>query len=622
MKILIPFLFAAASLPAAALAQNAPVDSAQAGRALSEHLNTLSTDSRNVRALIGAGEAAITLEDANAAIGFFGRAEEVDPRNARIKAGLARALLMLEKPREAIKLFDNAEDLGMDEALIAGDRGLAYDLRGDSRRAQKDYALALKRGPDPEITRRMALSLAISGDREQALQLLEPLLRAQDRAAWRAQAFVLAMVGDAEGANRVARQVMPGNLAKPMAPFFARMAGLSAAQKAAAVHFGAIPSDGRSSGALYTALEAAPPSATRSASGGGDDPDEPDFDLESAPAQSAPAAQRTPSQVANAALSTGRQPAPGRIAQSAPAPRGAAGGPAEPAPAPSAPAPGHASASTPGSARTVQASPPPPQAVTGGSPAASTPAGAQSMTASAPVRLAQASPSNAGANPGVAAPGFSQPPVPRQGDPRSLASVAQSSFSLAAGTGTAPASSVPARPAPVTSAPVLSASATPLPATPPPATPPAPTRSLAAIVGGLELEKTEAVPIPAPAARKPAPKPTAVAAKADEKKPAAKKPEPKKPDPKKAEPERIWAQVATGASAKALATDFGKMAKKSPAAFKGMTGWTVPFRGTRRLLVGPFASEKKAQDFLKKAGITGFAWTSPAGTEIEKLAAR
>ncbi len=100
---------------------------------------------------------------------------------------------------------------------------------------------------------------------------------------------------------------------------------------------------------------------------------------------------------------------------------------------------------------------------------------------------------------------------------------------------------------------------------------------------------------------------------------AAEKKEAAKPDPKKQFPERIWAQVATGASKPALITDFGKLAKKSPAAFKGMSGWSVPFNRTRRLLVGPFATEKKAEDFLKKAGISGFAWTSPAGTEVEKL---
>jgi len=70
---------------------------------------------------------------------------------------------------------------------------------------------------------------------------------------------------------------------------------------------------------------------------------------------------------------------------------------------------------------------------------------------------------------------------------------------------------------------------------------------------------------------------------------------------KKASPARIWVQVATGANAKALATDFGKFAKKSPAVFKGKSGATAEWGKTRRLLVGPFKDRKAAQDWLAQS---------------------
>ncbi|WOK35707.1 tetratricopeptide repeat protein [Sphingomonas sp. C3-2] len=257
LRVLLPVLLISAA-PVALPAQTTTPE--MAGRALSDHLNTLSTSPQNLRALLGAGEAALELDDPNGAIGFFGRVEEIDPRNPRAKAGFGRALLMLEKPRDALRLFDLAVDYGMSEARIAGDRGLAYDLRGDQRRAQRDYALALKQENDPEVVRRLALSHAISGERDQALKLIEPLLYKQDKAAWRVRAFILALSGDTEQANNVARQVMPGNLARPMAPFFAKLPGLTPAQKAAAVHFGHMPSDGRSGGLLYAQNDAAPTS--------------------------------------------------------------------------------------------------------------------------------------------------------------------------------------------------------------------------------------------------------------------------------------------------------------------------------------------------------------------------
>jgi len=91
---------------------------------------------------------------------------------------------------------------------------------------------------------------------------------------------------------------------------------------------------------------------------------------------------------------------------------------------------------------------------------------------------------------------------------------------------------------------------------------------------------------------------------------------------KKANPARIWVQVATGANAKALATDFGKFAKKSPAVFKGKSGGTTEWGKTRRLLVGPFKDRKAATDWLadyKKAGGDGFLFNSEAGQEVDPV---
>jgi Flp pilus assembly protein TadD len=212
---------------------------------LSRHLRTLAADPTSLTALIGAGEAALDVGDGNAALGFFARADERAPRNGQVKAGLARALLMVDNPRQALKMFDAARSLGVSDAQLAPDRGLAYDLKGDTKRAQQDYALALGRGANDEVTKRYALSLGISGDRDQALKLLDPLLYKRDQGAWRARAFVLAMTGDTAGASKIVHQVMPARMAQTMDPFLLRLASLNAAQKAAAVHLGEMPGNGR-----------------------------------------------------------------------------------------------------------------------------------------------------------------------------------------------------------------------------------------------------------------------------------------------------------------------------------------------------------------------------------------
>lgn len=91
---------------------------------------------------------------------------------------------------------------------------------------------------------------------------------------------------------------------------------------------------------------------------------------------------------------------------------------------------------------------------------------------------------------------------------------------------------------------------------------------------------------------------------------------------KKANPARIWVQIATGANAKALATDFGKFAKKNATLFKGKSGATAEWGKTRRLLLGPFKDRKAAQDWLsdyKKASGDGFLFNSEAGQAVDPI---
>lgn len=210
-------------------------------RELQNALQRLAVYPGDVDALIDAGNAALLLQDPQAAIGFFARAEEMSPGNGRIKAGLGSALLLNENPYEALRLFDEARKLGVPETVYAADRGLAYDLVGNFNAAQDDYELALRRGGDDETIRRYALSLGISGDRAGAEAQLDPLLRKRDAAAWRTRAFVLAIAGDAEGAIAIADATMPKRMAASIEPFFRFMGRLTPAQQAAAAHFGQFP---------------------------------------------------------------------------------------------------------------------------------------------------------------------------------------------------------------------------------------------------------------------------------------------------------------------------------------------------------------------------------------------
>ncbi len=219
-----------------------PLPSTTGSNALNRALQRLAANPRDAGALVDAGFAALDVGDVDAAVGFFSRADAVDPGNARAQAGLGAAYVRSENPYDALMMFEEAERAGAAPLSLAGDRGLALDLVGDFVSAQSYYRKALTLGPNPEVTRRLAISLAISGDQKGAEAALLPLLQKQDMAAYRARAFVLAIGGDAKGAQQIADQVMPRTMASKISPYLHYMPKLTPAQQAAAANFGQFPS--------------------------------------------------------------------------------------------------------------------------------------------------------------------------------------------------------------------------------------------------------------------------------------------------------------------------------------------------------------------------------------------
>lgn len=248
-------LFTGLLLPAAAYAQYigghapAPPAAPAAGTfespegALARNVRLLAINPKDYNALLGAGRASLRLGDPQAAIGFFGRAEEVNPAHWAPKAGQASALAQMGEPGSALEMFEQAQRLGATQSMIALDRGLAFDLLARQADAQADYRAVLPGVDEAEAKRRLALSLAISGRKIEALATLDPLLVRRDSGARRARAFILALGGDVEGARKAIAILMPG-VGNGFDPFLRRLATLGPGQKAAAVHLGMMPAEG------------------------------------------------------------------------------------------------------------------------------------------------------------------------------------------------------------------------------------------------------------------------------------------------------------------------------------------------------------------------------------------
>ena len=252
----------AALAPVAAAAQGSysPYAETPAG-ALARYVRTLASYPNDFSALIGAGRSALALGDTQAAAGFFARADEVNPRSPLPQAGMGAVSVGNGEPQAALPYFARAQQLGAPVSTFAVDRGLAYDLLGQQSKAQADYRVALN-GPDvDEARRRLALSLAISGDRTGALQAIAPLTARGDLACGRIRAFILALTGDSRGAMVAMDAAMPGSWAR-VSPFLQRLPSLQPGQKAAAVNLGIFPDSGAAY--AYTAPPTSPPASTAS----------------------------------------------------------------------------------------------------------------------------------------------------------------------------------------------------------------------------------------------------------------------------------------------------------------------------------------------------------------------
>jgi Flp pilus assembly protein TadD len=211
--------------------------------ALARSMKELGSSPRSFTALIGAGRASLALGDGQAAAGFFGRAEEVWPASPLPQAGMGAALALEGDGSGALQYFARATQRGATQSMIGADRGLAYDLVGQHSSAQADYRAGLSGTDGDEARRRLALSLAISGDKAEALSMLSPLMARGDAAGARTRAFVLALSGDINGAKSAMEAAMPGSSSN-MAYFFRKLPGLRSDQKAAAVNLGIFPGSG------------------------------------------------------------------------------------------------------------------------------------------------------------------------------------------------------------------------------------------------------------------------------------------------------------------------------------------------------------------------------------------
>lgn len=598
---------------------------------LSEQMRILGRSPNDVSALIEAGRLSGKLGDTDAAMQFLARAEKVAPNDPRIRAARGISLVAMERPGEALAMFASAERAGVSMTPYLAERGLAYDLLGRGSLAQADYRQALRAGEDDELTRRLALSLGIDGNLAESTAVLNPLLQKGDRAAWRVRAFVLAMSGDAAGADKITASMLPGFSAS-LSPFFRRLPQLAGADRAFAVHYGRLaPSPERLADArlapplpapvrtaqpvaLASAAPVAPVTTTRTATrtptmaerraerqrqAQAAQQAQADAARRAADAQAQQLAQARADEAARRAALAQRQQLAAQQAEQARIAE-ATRVEAQRVAARQAEERRLAAEALAARDRAEQAARPPVQVAAAPVPVTIVDRPAETPPPAAPVEVASAAPPTA--TPAVSSAAATVAARTPSNDDV-LARIIRNLDIPASELGVGPP------PAPV------AASSTTLAAE-------AETARRAAEAREATARAAEAAEAKKLAAARAATAKRAAEAKriADEKKAAAAEAA-REAQAKRADPARHWVQIAGGANVAGLPAAWGIMAGKAPA-LKGRQAWTTPLRATNRLLTGPFKSDAEAQDFvntLRKSGVQAFTFTSEAGQKVARV---
>ena len=541
----------------------APIIAEPAGAAqLRAAMRRISLNPSDADAMADAGNAALALGDANAALNFFTRANTLRPGNSRIVAGLATATVRTENPFEALRLFDQAVSLGANERAIALDRALAYDLLGNFGRAQQDYKLARTASTSDDLIIRQAVSLSLAGQKDAADAMLLPLLQPNSATAWRARAFMLAARGDLRESTKVAQGFMDASSVLRIERFFRLMPSLTDAQKAAAIHLGHFPTGqavGQDSEQVRRIASTLPQAPVVSG------------DNRLIPSGTALGPKAAPSRDSKTMA-----PKPDRKrVQKAPEQKEI---PAIVANIPEAQKLPKTATSQPGTA-TVR--------------------GKLEEAKSSQI----ASVSNNAPTPAVITPAPTPAPTPAVITPAPATVIVPAVITLQP----SQSSGATVEPLPAAQAPAVAVQA-PEPA---PAAPAASSRfDLGAIVEAIDIPESEQRPSQVPVDLKKL-KPVV---KVDPKLAAKAKAE-------KEHPARFWVQIATG-NADALGFDYRKLSKTYAALLKSRNAFTAKWGRTDRLLVGPFANQKAAKKWesdYKKAGGLAFIWKSEIGEIVNPL---
>jgi Flp pilus assembly protein TadD len=159
-----------------------------------------------VQPLVSLGQVLMEMQRPDQASEAFSAALVVDGRNLDALRGLGNARLALHKPDEAIPPLKEALTSSANDFRVLNALGVAFDMTGDHGSAHQYYRTGLKLAPENAPLRtNYALSLALAGQTDEAVETIEPLAGLPTTAQQRqTMALIYGLAGDTAEAERLA----------------------------------------------------------------------------------------------------------------------------------------------------------------------------------------------------------------------------------------------------------------------------------------------------------------------------------------------------------------------------------------------------------------------------------
>lgn len=178
--------------------------------ALQVSQSVLASDPHNIQALYHEAASYYALNRCEDAIAAYQLALKIDPASSQAETGIGRCLLQHDAATAALA-FEKAVQDDPNNAAAQNDLGIALDLQGNYAGAIGPYKQALLLAPGVTATEvNLGLSLALSGDGQDALQYLGPLATSTDATPKIREDYAVALL--ATGRRDEAKQVLSVDL--------------------------------------------------------------------------------------------------------------------------------------------------------------------------------------------------------------------------------------------------------------------------------------------------------------------------------------------------------------------------------------------------------------------------